>query len=93
MTTITTPGKFEGEHVYVPHYWEQSLDGGPDATTYDEDDTEYSVFYIDDDDRARFPQLTGVYALVLYEDDQGFVWCKEFYLPSTLHTVFPELKG
>jgi hypothetical protein len=69
-TIIHDPGKFEGEHVSVPHFWEQTLDGCTDEVFAD--DIQYSFIVIDDDDRAQFPDLKE-YGLVVYEDSQGFV--------------------
>ena len=68
---IREPGKFEGEHISVPYFWDFAMEsGGQDV--YGSDETLYSFFVIDSDDRAKFPDLTE-YGICLYESDQGFV--------------------
>jgi hypothetical protein len=69
---IHEPGKFEGEHVSVPHYWNMALDSGADTDVWDCNDTQYSFFIFDADDRAKFPDITE-YGFALYESDNGFV--------------------
>lgn len=64
---IRSPGKFEGEAVYVPYFWDVYLDGGAD-----EDDGEVLVFYVSDEDRATFPELQGP-TVMLRQLDNGFV--------------------
>ena len=66
---ITSPGKFEGEPVYVPHFWEFYLNGFSD----DDDDGVLS-FNVDEDDRREFPELKGVDTVQLYQSDNGFVF-------------------
>jgi hypothetical protein len=65
---ITSPGKFEGESVYAPHYWNLGLEGGAD-----EDDGESYVFHLDSSDVLVWPELSSVRTLRLIEDDNGFV--------------------
>lgn len=67
---IRSPGKFEGEAVFVPYLWEVYLNGG--AT---EDDGEIITIDIDDDDRQMFPELLTVVRAYLEESSTGFVYC------------------
>lgn len=67
---IRSPGKFEGELVYVPYYWEYGLEGGSDGDANGE-----FLFNIDGDDVEVWPELRDVIYLRLWEDSQGFVYC------------------
>lgn len=71
--TIRSPGKFEGEMLYVPHYWDCVLDGAAD-----EDAGREAFFRVTDADRQLFPELGAIYGLSLRESDQGFVDCEEY---------------
>lgn len=58
---ISSPGKFEGEMIYVPYLWEQS------AFNPEE-------FEITDEDRKLFPEIPAeTKTIYLYENDDGFV--------------------
>lgn len=73
---IVSPGKFEGEPVFAPHFWELGLEGFSD-------DDEVGVFKFqikqDDPEHEMFPELAGFCGLNgtlrIREDDQGFVHC------------------
>ena len=65
---IVSPGKFEGEPVWAPYFYEALLDGGAD-----EDDGEVSTFEVTDDDRAEHPTLRGVIRVRMWVRDDGFV--------------------
>ena len=67
-TVITAPGKFEGEPVFAPWFWDAGLSG-----MSDDDDGEYYGFTLDESDVARFPQLAGKTRVALREDSAGFV--------------------
>lgn len=58
---IKSPGKFEGEPVYVPFYYDWSLECGD------------SVVMISEPDIIMFPELTGYTAIMIGESDNGFV--------------------
>lgn len=64
---ITNPGKFEGEMLYVPYFWDAYMNGNGDW----EDD--FTVFTVEPDDISEFPELMNTTFIKLYEDDQGFV--------------------
>lgn len=65
---ITSPGKFEGEMVYCPAFWDASLNGCADV-----DDGPTQKFKLTAEDRAEWPELKGRHWLTLYESEQGFV--------------------
>lgn len=66
---ITSPGKFEGEQIYVPYFWESTLNGCCDQRK----DGAWIV-EITDEDRELFPELPKRRRrVVLFEDSQGFV--------------------
>ncbi len=66
---IQSPGKFEGEMLYVPAYWAAGLEGFAD-----EDDGEVYVFELGAEDKKEFPELGGKRKLKLAESDVGFVY-------------------
>lgn len=66
---IVSPGKFEGEAVYAPYFYDAMLNGGGT----DMEDGILS-FDIEASDVAEFPELADVSQVLLQEDDQGFVW-------------------
>lgn len=62
---IEAPGKFEGEPLWAPYFWEQDAD---------EDDGEgVYTYHVTEKDRAIFPELKAIKTVFLEEDDQGFV--------------------
>lgn len=66
---VRGPGKFEGEQIYVPYFYDQYLDGGAD-----EDHGRTLQFNVTDEDRTIFPdELSGVNVVYIYERDDGFV--------------------
>lgn len=67
--TITRPGKFQGEPRWVPYFYaleedQEFMDGACVV---------YRAFQVNAEDRQRFPELKGVFAVVLAETDDGFV--------------------
>lgn len=65
---IRSPGKFEGEAVYVPYFWEAYLDGMADR-----DDGRVLGFDVSSEDKVMFPELKRRRTVKLYERDDGFV--------------------
>lgn len=65
---IRSPGQFEGERVYVPHFWDLFLNGQADR-----DDGRVLGFDVTADDRKEFPELKGRRTVRLYQRDDGFV--------------------
>lgn len=69
---IVAPGKFEGEPIYVPYFWDLVLDGNSNDTI-DDDGNLYSEILISREDRERFPEIPEGSKIVLWEDSNGFV--------------------
>jgi hypothetical protein len=67
---ITTPGKFQGELVYVPYFWEKGLDGWAD----DELGDEGYLFFTTPEDAKEFPELRGKDRVIVREREDGFVY-------------------
>lgn len=65
---IKTPGKFEGEMLYVPFYWEIFLDGFADR-----DNGKILSFDVTKEDKLMFPELAKRKTVKLYQRDDGFV--------------------
>ena len=74
-TTITQPGKFEGEPVFAPYYWDLALQGFADA-----DNGKVFVFTFSAEELKALPALKewlGTRRTIrLSEDSQGFVHCR-----------------
>lgn len=74
---ITSPGKFEGEPIFAPHFWDIGIQGCADS-----DDGRVFTFRIkrDDPEHKEFPELKrwlGRKRTVrLFEDEQGFVYAR-----------------
>lgn len=66
---IRSPGKFEGEMLYAPYFWEALLNGESDG---EQDDMDW--FTVQDEDCQQFPELTDVEKVGLRTDDMGFVY-------------------
>src|SRR5690349_3802021 len=74
---IKSPGKFESEAVYVPHFWDATMDGSCETLDWPDESTSYLV-ELDDADRAEWPELSAdCVALHMQESDTGFVSCEE----------------
>ena len=72
------PGKFEGEPEWAKELYDMMLDGS-DETYYDENDRPIDYFAIDaiDADEMVAPELDNKH-IILWEDDNGFVYTKVF---------------
>ena len=66
---IQTPGKFEGEMLYAPYFWDCYLEG-----LHDLEDGDDVVFAIQEEDFDEFPELADVEIVRLRLDYhyQGF---------------------
>jgi hypothetical protein len=71
---IRSPGKFEGEMVYVPALWDATLNGEADYIGEDENDNAMRIG-LTDEDRAEFPELGAAKSAILWESESGFVYC------------------
>lgn len=74
---IRTPGKFEGEAIYVPYFYWAMLNGCGDTIdlSWDDENTAMiDVFHVTADDIIEFPELADRETVELWWDDNGFVW-------------------
>ena len=71
---ITQPGKFEGEPIFVPYYWDVAMNGFADS---DDGKVFGFRFTAAGDDFEVWPELKRWLgrkrSMKLYEDSQGFV--------------------
>lgn len=67
---IRSPGKFEGESVMAPYFYDLFLCG-----MSDDEHEDFSAFDITEEDRAAFPGLIHKDATIarLYHHDSGFI--------------------
>lgn len=65
---VKGPGKFEGEAVYVPYFWDAFLNGFADR-----DNGTVLGFDVTAEDKAIFPELKHRKTVKLIERDDGFV--------------------
>lgn len=72
---ICSPGKFEGEQIWAPYFYEEVLNGSSDDSIDEHNGTVTDVFIISAEDRAEFPELNDVYAVLVNEDGSGFAYC------------------
>lgn len=68
---ITSPGKFEGEPLYVVAFWDAYLNG-----CTDDDVDGMLVFNLTNEDWQEWPELNGCKELRLFESDTGFVYAE-----------------
>jgi hypothetical protein len=67
---IKSPGKFEGEMIYMPYFYGVFLEGGADG----EDENGRIKVLVDNQDRLIFPELGKTRKHVIFTvDDSGFV--------------------
>lgn len=72
---IRDPGKFEGEPIYAPYFWDNVLEGACDFSINDEN-TKIYIFEISSYE-SEFPELSDVVGVSIWEDSDGFVHTKE----------------
>lgn len=73
---IQDAGKFQAEAWYAPIVYDWYLSGDRGEEIAD-DGFEANAYVLDDATRARFELDGDVYALLLSESDQGFVYVSE----------------
>jgi len=84
LGTIRSPGKFEGEPVYAPYFWEVLLNG--DGTpTYDDSGNEWTLISVNDEERAEFPELRNAQNIALTVNNEGFIFTVEDTDPAFKH--------
>ena len=73
---IESPGKFEGEMIYAPYFYDLCINGFSEDARYDDEYRQIDIFTICADDVQQFPELAGLEGctLELYESDQGFIF-------------------
>ncbi len=69
---VATPGKFEGEPLWLVALWDLVLEGCSDGEEWD-GETPIAVFTVDADLIAVDPSLAGEGVIRVWEDDSGFV--------------------
>jgi hypothetical protein len=69
---IKSPGKFEQEMLYVPHFWDELMLGDGEIL-YFPDGEVITILEITDEDRKEFPELGNDLEIALGENEQGFV--------------------
>ena len=69
---IRTPGKFEGERVWVPYYWDLALEGEGEDVLGDDGEVMATRFVVDSEESEAFGLECGAMVEVS-EDSQGFV--------------------
>ncbi len=72
---ISSPGKFEGEPVYAPFFWDTLLEGGADEELEDG----AAVFYVTTEERREFPELADIATVSLWETESGFIYISTTY--------------
>lgn len=65
---IRDPGKFEGEAIYIPYFWDVVMSG-----LADEQDGGIASVPVDEEDKMVFPELKRRKRVRMLEDSQGFV--------------------
>lgn len=82
--SITTPGKYEGEPLYVPYLWEEYVLYGFAEETITAGRESVEIVEITDDIVEEFPELEGVEYVSLAQSNQGFVSAEELENESDL---------
>ena len=67
---ICSAGEFQGQALYIPHFWDRFMDGGADE---DVDDSELVCCTVTLEDVIEFPELTVGQVVRFYEDDKGCI--------------------
>lgn len=69
---ITTSGKFEGEPLWAPYFYEFASDG--EELSFEGSGDYISLIEISEEDRREFPELPGGKYIYLVESMGGFVY-------------------
>jgi len=77
---ITSPGKFEGEPIWAPYFWEEE-------PSFEDLGTNTLFFILTEEERRLFPSLSSAFAVYLWEDDNGFVWTGVCDTPADYHSM------
>jgi hypothetical protein len=86
------PGKFENEPAWVVKFYEEIMSGYV-AHTYQDQETgqEFDVIEVLDEDEKEFPELAGYGLVMLWEDDNGFVYKTRYTDQEDLEEHNPHL--
>ena len=84
---IVGPGKFEGERIYVPYFYDQWGNG-----CASEDFGNIAFFVIDEGERITFPELDGLYGIALEESEQGFVYATIYHTKDKYDTALAKVE-
>lgn len=71
------PGKFQGEHWSIVHFYQAMLDGCVDEPLYNGDTVAGDLFSVDDTERAAFQLKADTSFVALWYSDSGFVSLSE----------------
>jgi hypothetical protein len=64
---ICSPGKFEGEPIWAPYFYNVMLNGESEHING------VDYFKLEAEDKAIFPELANSFGVALEESEQGFV--------------------
>ena len=67
---IRSPGEFQGQAIYMPHFWDRVMDGGADE---DVDGSDLACCTVTLEDVLEFPELKLGQVVRFYEDDYGCI--------------------
>ena len=74
---IKSPGKFEGEPIYVPYFYSLMLEGASENFDYFPDGSTQDTFTIIEEDIIAFPELKGAKEVIIIEDTaEGFIYSR-----------------
>jgi hypothetical protein len=75
---VSRPGKFEGEFLYSPYYYDCILDGSSDEILDWSNGVRTDIIRIGDTDRDMFPELNAdTIAVAIEESETGFVFVSQ----------------
>lgn len=66
------PGKFEGEHWSIVHYWDAMMNGCGDEPLYEGEDCVADIFEVSDVERAAFALSDSDQFAIIWHSPQGF---------------------
>ena len=70
------PGKFEGEHWSVVHFYDAAMVGG-DSLDFSQDTVQVDILEVSDAERAAFNLALDTQYVALWYSDSGFVTLEE----------------
>ena len=95
---IRSPGKFEGEPIYTPYFWDRCLQGmfaeevnGVFFMPLDsEDHSIWPELYLNTWDGQHDPTTKPAYGIALTESEQGFVYSKVYDTQAEYNAAIEE---